>query len=381
MLTLLRNARLYAPEPRGLCDLLLADRRVAAIAEAGTALASGSQVNEIDLGGRRVIPGLVDPLVHFIGGGGEGGFATRTAELTLADAVSSGVTTLIGALGTDALTRTPANLLGKARELAAAGLTTYAYTGSYQLPPATLTGTVNGDIVFIPDFIGVGEVAISDHRGSQPSWQELARLASEARTAGMLAGKSGIVFVHVGDAPTLLEPLRDVARHSAIPLGQFYPTHINRTSALFEDGLRFVREGGRIDFTTSTTPELLAGGEIPAAEAVDRARHARLDMARVSLSSDANASLPRFDAEGNFLGLEPGRLASLFEILGECINSLDMALEQALPCASRNAADALHLPRKGRLKQGSDADLLVLADDGWAVDEVWAGGQRLHRRG
>jgi len=356
MLTLLRNARLYAPEPRGLCDLLLADRRVAAIAEAGTALASGSQVNEIDLGGRRVIPGLVDPLVHFIGGGGEGGFATRTAELTLADAVSSGVTTLIGALGTDALTRTPANLLGKARELAAAGLTTYAYTGSYQLPPATLTGTVNGDIVFIPDFIGVGEVAISDHRGSQPSWQELARLASEARTAGMLAGKS-------------------------IPLGQFYPTHINRTSALFEDGLRFVREGGRIDFTTSTTPELLAGGEIPAAEAVDRARHARLDMARVSLSSDANASLPRFDAEGNFLGLEPGRLASLFEILGECINSLDMALEQALPCASRNAADALHLPRKGRLKQGSDADLLVLADDGWAVDEVWAGGQRLHRRG
>ncbi len=60
---------------------------------------------------------------------------------------------------------------------------------------------------------------------------------------------------------------------------------------------------------------------------------------------------------------------------------LCLTLEQALPCASRNAADALHLPRKGRLKQGSDADLLVLADDGWAVDEVWAGGQRLHRRG
>ncbi len=378
MLTLLRNARLYAPEPRGLCDILIADRRIAAIATFGDPLASGPQVTEVDLGGRRVIPGLVDPLVHFIGGGGEGGFATRTAELTLADALPSGVTTLVGALGTDALTRTPANLLGKARELAAAGLTTYAYTGSYQLPPATLTGTVNGDILFIDDFIGVGEVAISDHRGSQPSWQELARLASEARTAGMLAGKAGIVFVHVGDAPTLLEPLRDVARHSAIPLTQFYPTHINRTAALFEDGLRFVREGGRIDFTASTTPELLAGGEIPAAEAVDRARHARLDMARISLSSDANASLPRFDGEGRFLGLEPGRLTSPFAVLGECVNDLNIPLEQALPCASRNVAEALRLPRKGRLAQGCDADLLVLGDDGWRIDEVWAGGRRLH---
>lgn len=379
MLTLLRNARLYVPEPRGLCDLLIADGRIAAIASAGEPLASGPLVNEIDLGGRRVIPGLVDPLVHFIGGGGEGGFGTRTAELTLDDALSSGVTTLIGALGTDALTRTPANLLGKARELAAAGLTTYAYTGSYQLPPATLTGAVNSDIVFIAEFIGVGEVAISDHRGSQPSWQELARLASEARTAGMLAGKSGIVFVHVGNGKSLLEPLRDVARHSAIPLGQFYPTHINRTAELFDDGLRFVREGGRIDFTASTTPELLDGGEIPAAEAIERARHARLDMSRVSLSSDANASLPRFDAEGHFLGLEAGRLASLFETLGECVNELNMPLEQALPYVSRNAADALRLPHKGRLRPSGDADLLVLANDRWAIDEVWAGGRCLHR--
>lgn len=374
MLTLLRNARLYSPEPRGLCDLLIADSRIAAIAAAGETLATGPGINEIDLHGRRVVPGLVDPLVHFLGGGGEGGFGTRTAELTLDEALRSGVTTLIGALGTDALTRTPANLIGKARELAAGGLSTYAYTGSYQLPPVTLTGSVNGDIVFIPDFIGVGEVAISDHRGSQPSWQELARLASEARTAGMLAGKSGIVFVHVGDADTRLEPLRDVARNTAIPLGQFYPTHINRTSALFEDGLRFAREGGRIDFTTSTTPELLADGEVPAAEAVDRVRHARIDLSRVSLSSDANASLPRFDAQGRFVGLEPGRLSSLFDTLGECLD-LGLPLEQALPCASTHAADALGLHRKGRLAAGQDADMLVLSDDAWRIDEVWALGK------
>ncbi|QOR39920.1 beta-aspartyl-peptidase [Billgrantia diversa] len=381
MLTLLKNARLYAPRAMGLCHLLIADRRIAAVVPADQALpAVGQAITEIDLEGRRVIPGLVDPLVHFIGGGGEGGFGTRTAELTLEAALASGVTTLVGALGTDALTRTPANLLGKARELAAGGLTTYCYTGSYQLPPVTLTGSVGSDILFIPEFIGVGEVAISDHRGSQPSAFELARLASEARTAGMLAGKSGIVFIHTGDAPTRLEPLREAARDSAIPLAQFLPTHINRTPELFEDGLRFAREGGRIDFTTSTTPKLLAGGEVAAAEAVARALHARVEPSRITLSSDANASLPRFDAQRRFIGLEPGRLASLFGVVGECAEVHGIALEEAISVASTYAADALGLSAKGRLDPGCDADLLVLAEGEWDIDEVWALGRRVYRR-
>ncbi|MDR5891226.1 beta-aspartyl-peptidase [Halomonas mongoliensis] len=382
MLTLLTNARLYAPAPRGLCQLLIADRRLAAIAAADApALASGPTVTVLDLEGRRVIPGLVDPLVHVTGGGGEGGFGSRTAELGLEEALASGVTTLVGALGTDAVTRTPAGLLGKVRELAAGGLSAYCYTGSYQLPPVTLTGSVREDILFVPEVIGVGEVAISDHRGSQPTTAELTRLAAEARTAGMLAGKGGIVFIHTGDAPTHLEPLREVARTSAIPLAQFLPTHINRTRELFEDGVRFAREGGRIDFTTSTTPALIADGEVPAAEAVARALHARVAPSRITLSSDANASLPRFDAEGRFAGLEPGRLGSLFEVLGECVEAHGLPLERALGMASTHAADALGLARKGRLAEGFDADLLVLADGAWTIDEVWALGRRVHRRG
>jgi beta-aspartyl-dipeptidase (metallo-type) len=379
MLTLLENARLFTPEARGLCHVLLADRRIAAVVPAGDPLpATGPDVRAHDLDGRRVIPGLVDPLVHFIGGGGEGGFATRTAELGLDEARASGVTTLVGALGTDAMTRTPAQLLGKARELAAGGLTAYAYTGSYQLPPVTLTGSVGGDILFVPEFIGVGEVAISDHRGSQPSTAELARLASEARTAGLLAGKAGRVFVHTGDAPSHLAPLRAVARESAIPLGQFMPTHINRTPALFEDGLRFAREGGRIDVTTSTTRELLADGEIPAAEAVARALHAHIEPSRITLSSDANASLPRFDGEGRFVGLATGRLMSLFEVLGDCVHDQGVALELAAGLASTHAAEALGLSGKGRLEVGRDADLLVLTEDAWAIDEVWALGRRIY---
>lgn len=378
MLTLVKNAQLFTPEPRGLCHLLIADQRIAAVLDAAEPVNAGALIATIDLEGRRVIPGLVDPLVHYIGGGGEGGFGNRTAELSLEDACASGVTTLIGALGTDALTRTPANLIGKARELAAGGLTTYAYTGSYQLPPVTLTGSIASDILYIPEFIGVGEVAISDHRGSQPSTHELTRLASDARTAGLLAGKSGIVFIHTGDADTHLEPLRQVAKHSAIPLSQFYPTHINRTATLFEDGLRFAREGGRIDFTTSTTPELLAGGEVPASEAVARALKARIEPSQLSLSSDANASLPEFDKQHRFIGLKPGRLSSLFDVLGECVNEHCIPMEQALCCAATTAADALTLPRKGRLHAGADADFIVLAEDRWSIDQVWALGQPIY---
>ena len=378
MLTLVKNAQLFTPEPRGLCHLLIADQRIAAVIDAAEAFNLGSLITTVDLEGRRVIPGLVDPLVHYIGGGGEGGFGNRTAELSLEDACASGVTTLVGALGTDALTRTPANLIGKARELAAGGLTTYAYTGSYQLPPVTLTGSVASDILYIPEFIGVGEVAISDHRGSQPSTHELTRLASDARTAGLLAGKSGIVFIHTGDADSHLEPLRSVAKQSAIPLTQFYPTHINRTLALFEDGLRFAREGGRIDFTTSTTPELLAGGEVPASEAVARALNARIEPARISLSSDANASLPQFDDQHRFIGLKPGKLSSLFDVLGECINEHQISVEYALRCAATSAADTLKLPNKGRLITGSDADFIVLADERWAIDQVWALGKPIY---
>ena len=378
MLTLVKNAQLFTPEPRGLCHLLIADQRIAAIIDASEAFNLGSLITSVDLEGRRVIPGLVDPLVHYIGGGGEGGFGNRTAELSLEEACASGVTTLVGALGTDALTRSPANLIGKARELAAGGLTTYAYTGSYQLPPVTLTGSVASDILYIPEFIGVGEVAISDHRGSQPSTHELTRLASEARTAGLLAGKSGIVFIHTGDADSHLEPLRSVAKHSAIPLAQFYPTHINRTPALFEDGLRFAREGGRIDFTTSTTPELLTGGEVAASEAVARALSARIEPARISLSSDANASLPQFDEQRRFIGLKPGRLSSLFDVLGECISEHQISVEHALRCAATSAADTLKLPHKGRLKAGSDADFLVLSDGRWAIDQVWALGKPIY---
>ena len=79
------------------------------------------------------------------------------------------------------------------------GLSAWCYTGGYHVPATTLTGSVRSDIVNLEPVIGVGEVAISDHRSSQPSVEEILRLASEAHVAGLMTGKAGIVHFHLGD--------------------------------------------------------------------------------------------------------------------------------------------------------------------------------------
>jgi hypothetical protein len=58
---------------------------------------------------------------------------------------------------------------------------------------------VRGDIVHVDRVIGVGEVALSDHRSSQPTFDELAKLGAEAHVGGLMTGKAGVVHLHLGD--------------------------------------------------------------------------------------------------------------------------------------------------------------------------------------
>ncbi|MFP3393938.1 amidohydrolase family protein, partial [Brevibacillus sp. SIMBA_076] len=76
----------------------------------------------IDAANLFVVPGFIDSHVHIIGGGGEGGFKTRTPELMLTDITTSGITTLVGLLGTDGTTRRMESLLAKARALEEEGI-------------------------------------------------------------------------------------------------------------------------------------------------------------------------------------------------------------------------------------------------------------------
>ena len=121
---------------------------------------------------------------------------------------SAGGTSGIGLLGTDDVSRSTAELLSHVYALREQGLGAWAYCGGYHIPPTTLTGSVRGDIVFSDALIGVGEVAISDHRSSQPTLDDVLRLASEAHVSGLMTGKAGIVHLHLGDGPRGLELVR-----------------------------------------------------------------------------------------------------------------------------------------------------------------------------
>ncbi|MDX7899050.1 beta-aspartyl-peptidase [Aeromonas media] len=373
MLTLIEGAEIHSPAPLGQQDLLVADGRVAWLGK-GLTVPPDWPLERVDGRGRYLVPGLVDPLAHITGGGGEGGFAFRTPELAAGEALKAGVTTLVAALGTDSLTRTPAQVLGKVREFRAAGVSAYMYTGSYHLPVKTLTGRVESDIMLIPEVLGVGELAISDHRSSAPTHDELARLVSEARVAGLLAGKSGISFFHVGDGRGALAPLRALRDGTDIPLRQLYPTHCNRNPWLFAEAIDWGRAGGWIDLTTSSFPELLDDGEQLAAEALVALLAAGVPAERISFSSDANASLPRFDGEGRLVEMRCGQIASLWQ---ECVRAcaLGVSLEVALRVVTANPARALGLAGKGVIGVGQDADLLLIAPEHLAIERVMSGGQ------
>lgn len=380
-LKLFKNAHLLSPNDLGRQDLLVAGNKIAAIAPQLSQGDSNFPIEVIDATDFYLTPGLVDSLVHFIGGGGEGGFASRTPEMMLTDATLAGVTTAIGVLGTDATTRTLSNLLAKAWALETEGISTWCHTGSYQVPCRTLLGSITDDLILIDKFIGVGEIAISDHRSSQPTLEELRKVAAQARVGGMLAGKNGIVSVHVGSGASLLEPLHQAVAGTELSLRQFYPTHINRNQALLNAGFAFAAAGAVIDFTTSTTSYDLQHGEIAAAEALAQAISHGLTSSQLTMSSDGNASLPIFNSSGQLLGLEVGKISSLWQSVRSAVSEWQVPLPTALATVTSTPANILGLAQKGRLQPGLDADLLLIRCDDLTIDSVFAKGKSLVRAG
>jgi len=378
---LCKNAEIFAPASLGRKDLIIAGRTIAAIGENFNLASSNLPVTVLDCADYYLTPGFVDSLVHFIGGGGEGGFATRTPEMQLTDATLAGVTTAIGVLGTDATTRTLTNLLAKAHALEIEGISTYCHTGSYEIPCRTLTGSITDDLILIDKFIGVGEIAISDHRSSQPTTDELRKVAAAARVGGMLAGKSGIVSVHVGAGERILQPLYQAVSGTELRVKQFYPTHMNRNRRVFEAGIEFAKKGGVIDFTTSTTAYDLRHGEVAAAAALAEALYLGVPPMQLTLSSDGNASLPLYNDDGELQGLQVGQVQSLYQSFREAVVQHQVTFANALTSVTAAPAAILGLKQKGQLIAGLDADVLLIRREDLQLDTVIAKGQMLVQHG
>jgi beta-aspartyl-dipeptidase (metallo-type) len=377
---LFKQAQVFAPNPIGTKDVLIGGGKILAI-ENNINIPESSLIEIIDTNGQYLVPGFVDSLVHITGGGGEGGYATRTPEMNVEEAFIGGVTTVIGVLGTDAVTRSLENLLAKAYGLEEQGLSVYCHTGSYHYPMVTITDCVKRDIMLIEKFIGVGEVAISDHRSSQMSVPELARLASETRVAGMLSGKAGIVSIHLGDERGRLSQLLRVVEQSDIPITQFYPTHVNRSAPVLLAGFDFALKGGYLDFTTSTTPQIIEAGEIPAAEALAKALEKNIDISQLTMSSDGNASLPIFDKKGVLIDLQVGEVKSLHQSMVDAVKLYNVPLELALASISKSPATILQLKNKGEIAVGKNADLNLIDSETLRICSVFAKGKTVIHQG
>jgi beta-aspartyl-dipeptidase (metallo-type) len=358
-LVLIRNANLYAPEPLGAQHLLIGGGRILWIGNEALDLPVPLRAVStiVDAAGRTTIPGLIDGHVHVTGGGGEAGFRTRVPPVPLSRFTGAGITTVVGLLGADDVARGPGELLATLYALREEGLNAYGYAGGYHVPPATLTGSVRADLVFIEALIGIGEVAISDHRSSQPTLDELLRIASECHVAGMMTGKAGILHLHLGDGARGLELVREALRKSEIPARVFNPTHVNRRRELFAEALDLARQGCTVDITAFPVAE--EEDAYSAAEALERYLAAGAPADRVTISSDAGGCLPCFDAEGHVTHMDVGSAGALLASLREAL-ARGMKFEAALPAFTANPARLLRLARKGTLAPGNDADIVIL---------------------
>lgn len=371
MLQLITNADIYTPHSFGIGHLLVCAGKVVwlgdALPEVSDALIEGRH----DAHGRRLIPGLIDPHVHLTGGGGESGPASRVPPLGLSRFTLAGITTAVGVLGTDDTTRSTGELVATVRGLIDEGLSAWCHTGGYHLPPATLTGSVRDDIVYVDRILGVGELALSDHRSSQPTLDELLRIASDAHVAGLMTDKAGIVHLHLGDGERGLELVRRALDTSEIPPRVFNPTHVNRRRTLFDEAMALADRGCVIDVTAFPVEE---GEDAWTAEAaLERYLDSDLPAERITVSSDGGGCLPTFDPQGRVARFEVGRPGAVVATLRTLLQR-GRPLAQVLPAFTSNVADHLRLAGKGRIEAGADADLVVLGKDG-AVRDVMAGGK------
>jgi beta-aspartyl-dipeptidase (metallo-type) len=360
MLTLIENGEVFAPDPRGRQSVLLIGDKIARIGEVDARVAAsvlGLELEVIDAQGCVVAPGFIDPHSHLIGGSGEEGFASRAPEIQLSEIVTWGITTVVGCLGVDATTRPPLSLLAKVKGLEEEGMTAFLYTGHYGIPPATITGSVRNDLMAIKEVIGVGEIAISDHRAPQPTTEELARVVVDSHVGGMLSRKAGITHFHVGESPRRLKPLFDLLEaYPEIEPGFLYPSHLNRSPEQQDEGIELARRGSFIDMDAV---------EEDMGRWVRRYFDEGGDPGRLTLSSDADSSAPR----------------QLYQVVQQAVLEYRLTLEQILPLVTANTATVLKLAGKGRLEPGLDADLLVLRRDSLEIVEVIARGRRMVKAG
>lgn len=368
---IIRNINVYNPKYLGKMDVLIANDKIAMIKDK---ININEDIKEINGEGKVLVPGFVDNHIHITGGGGEGSFKTRVPEIMLSELVEAGITTVVGLLGTDSITRNVENVLAKAKALKEEGLTSYIYTGSYGYPSVTITGDVKKDIVFIDEVLGV-KIALSDHRSPAISFNELSRLAADVRVAGMVSNKPGIVVAHMGDDEAGFSLINEVLEKTKVPVTTIRPTHVNRKDELLLEAYEYAKKGGIIDLTCG-----MAEDKSPAF-CIKKAKEDNIPLENITVSTDGYGSWSNYDEKGNLLEMGASPVNTTFLEFQNMVNKYNFEIEEALIFFTSNVAKGLNIyPQKGLIAEGSDADLLIL-NENLSLEKVIARGQIMYEDG
>ena len=378
MFKLIKNAKVYAPQDLGIKDILLWEDRIIKIGEA-LCIPDGFAGETLDMTGKIVIPGLVDTHVHITGGGGEGGFTSRTSEITFEEIAEAGVTTLVGVLGTDGYARRVEDVLVKCMALREEGFDCYFLTGSYTLPITTMRGSVAEDIIFNQYCLGTGEVAHCDHRGSAMRYDEFVRLAADTRNGARLAGKKGVLNIHLGNYKNPADFFIQACEEDITFRPLIVPTHVTRKYDVFDSCLKFLEYGGQMDITAGS-PADESQQEYGSVEGLEHIYKQYGSLDRVTMTSDGNGSAPVWDELGNMIGMGKGSCKVLLSDLKQIAQRDLVPFEEALRTVTTNPAAVYGLKnRAGQIAENGMANFAVLSST-YDLETTILGGKIVWQR-
>ncbi len=381
MVTIIKNVQVYAPEDLGIKDVLILFDKIEGIYDSIGEINPKVQSEIIDGSNFIMFPGIIDSHVHICGGGGEKGFKSRTPEVSFIDLVKCGTTTVVGCLGTDSVCRNMNTLLAKAYSLEEEGITSYVYTGSYEVPVKTITNSIKSDLMLIPKVIGVGEIALSDYRSSKPSFEEFVKIIHEARVGGLLSNKNGVVHIHIGDSLMGLKYLYSLFNDGDVSLSQIIPTHVNRNKTLLDSAIDYALRGGYFDLTSSYVKGIKEEEELRISSIMPHIISRGVDISHITCSSDSQGSLPIIDSDGNFLGIGIGNPNSLYGEIKELLCRSNLNKSDIISLVTKNVANVLGLQNKGEIKRYKDADIILADKNGYDIKYVFSKGKKMMHDG
>lgn len=377
---LIKNGSIYSPEKLGKCDILISNDKIEAIGNFDGIEEIIKDIEIIDAENKILVPGFIDQHVHILGAGGESGFESRTPEINLSQITESGVTSVVGLLGTDATNRDLKALLAKAKGLEREGISTYIFTGAYELPSPTIMNNVREDIALIDKVRGL-KLAISDHRCSYPTKHELMRILSDVRVGGMLKGILGILHLHLGDDKEELDTIFEIIHDRPILIPHIVPTHVNRTDKLFYQAIDFAKAGGSIDISSGLTSENLFSNTLKCSDAIGIYLKEGGPIDKISMSSDGNGSAAQYNEDGTIGKLSASKIETIYSEFKDMVQEKNIEIEEALKIITINVAKKLSIyPQKGTLEKGSDGDILILNKD-MTIDKLFAKGKLILKDG